>query len=114
MPNTYRPSQASEVIVVLRTFTTTTTIVAFGSEDNFTTPRTEFADDETVMVAGTVASTNRADLTGVSITILLDGALVGTTPLYGYDGTTNYYQYSLGVLAEGNHTVEARFPRTRK
>lgn len=111
MPNWYRGSQAQETIVVLRTYSTTTTIAAYGSEDGFTTPRTEFADDEEIMVAGTV---DRGDLTGVAITILVDGVVVGTTPLYGFDGTTNYYQMSLGMLPEGTHILEARFPRTRK
>jgi len=111
LPNWYRGSQAQETIVVLRTYSTTTTIAAYGSEDGFTTPRTEFADDEEIMVAGTV---DRGDLTGVAITILVDGVVVGTTPLYGFDGTTNYYQMSLGMLPEGTHILEARFPRTRK
>jgi hypothetical protein len=110
----YRPSQASEVITVLRTITTTTTISAFGSADGFVTPGTEFGDDEQVMVAGSVKSTNNANLTGVTMMIWLDGVQVGTALLYGYDGTQNFYQFNLGILAEGSHTVEARFPRTRK
>jgi hypothetical protein len=114
MPNQYRGSQAQATIVVLRTYSTTTTIGAYGSEDGFVTPRTEFADDEEIMVAGTVGVTNNADLTGVAMTILVDGFVVGTTLLYGYDGAINYYQASLGRLPEGTHVVEARFPRTRK
>jgi len=114
MPTTYRPSQVSETITVLRTWNTTTTIAAFGSEDGFSTPRIEFADDETVMLAGTVVAGDNANLTGVAMQILLDGVSVGTTLLYGYDGATNFYQISLGTLAEGTHTVESRFPRTRK
>lgn len=114
MPDQYRPSLASEQIVVLRTISTITIIAAFGSADNFTTPGTEFGDDEEIMVAGTIKAQNNADLTGVQITILVDGIPRGTTPLYGYDGSLNYYQYSVGTLVEGNHTLEARFPRVRK
>jgi len=110
----YRRSQAQETIVVLRTYPTTTTIGAYGSEDGFATPRTEFGDDEEIMVAGTVGATDNADLTGVAMTILVNGVVVGTTPLYGFDGRVNYYQLSLGMLPEGTHILEARFPRTRK
>jgi len=110
----YRRSQAQETIVVLRTYPTTTTIGAYGSEDGFATPRTEFADDEEIMVAGTVRATDNANLTGIAMTVLVDGVVVGTTLLYGYDGTTNYYQLSLGMLPAGTHVVEAIFPRTRK
>ena len=114
MPNWYRPSQAQETIVVLRTYSTITTIGAYGSEDGFATPRTEFADDEEIMVAGTVGAADNADLTGTMMTILVDDVVVGTTPLYGFDGAINYYQLSVGMLPEGTHVVEARFPRTRK
>jgi len=114
MPETYKPSQALETIVVLRTWSTTTTIAAFGSDDGYAVPRTEFGDDETIMVAGTVQAGNNADLTGVLLNIFVDGTLKGTSPLYGYDGTLNFYQYSLGTLPEGNHEVQTSFPRTRK
>lgn len=114
MPDQYRPSQASEVITVLRTINTVTTIQAFGSADNFTTPGTEFGDDEQIMVAGSVQGTNNGNLTGVLMTLFVDGVNVGTAPLYGFDGTYNYYQANLGILAEGNRTLEALFPRTRK
>lgn len=114
MPDQYRPSQAQEVITVLRTINTVTTIQAFGSADNFTAPGTEFGDDEQIMVAGSVQGTNNGDLTGVVMALFVDGVNVGTTALYGFDGTYNFYQANLGVLAEGNHTLEARFPRTRR
>ena len=113
-PQRYRPSQASETIVILRTWSTTTTIAAYGSADDYTTPGTEFGDDETIMVAGAVQAGNNADLTGVVMEIRVDGVVVGSTPLYGYDGLRNYYQFSVGILAEGTHTLEARFPRTRR
>jgi len=109
-----RRSQAQETIVVLRTYPTTTTIGAYGSEDGFATPRTEFGDDEEIMVAGSVRAADNADLTGTVMTVLVDGVVVGTTPLYGYDGAINYYQLSVGMLPEGTHIVEARFPRSRK
>ena len=114
MPINYRPSQAQESIVVLKSVSTATSIAAFGSEDGYATQRTEFGDDETVMVAGAVVATDNADLTGVAITILVNGAAVGTATLNSYDGSANFYQQSLGVLPEGNYTVEAVFPRTRK
>jgi hypothetical protein len=110
----YRGSQAQETIVVLRTYPTTTVIAAYGAEDGFTIPRTEFADDEEIMVAGTVRAPDNANLTGVAMTVLVDGVVVGTTLLYGFDGTTNYYQLSVGMLLEGTHVLEASFPRTRK
>ena len=110
----YRPSQALETITILRTWATTTTIAAYGSGDGFTTPGTEFGDDEEIMVAGTVQAGNNADLTGVSMEVRVDGVVVGSTPLYGYDGLRNYYQVSVGMLPEGTHTLEAIFPRTRR
>jgi len=114
MPDIYRPSQVQEVITVLRTINTVTTIQAFGSADGFTTPGTEFGDDEQIMVAGSVRGTNNGNLAGVLMNLFVDGVNVGTTALYGFDGTYNFYQANLGVLAEGNRLVEARFPRTRK
>ena len=114
MPDQYSPSQTSEVITILRTISTATTIQAFGSADNFTAPGIEFGDDEQIMVAGSVRATNNGNLTGVLMNLFVDGVNTGTTALYGFDGTYNFYQANLGVLAVGNHTVEARFPRTRK
>jgi hypothetical protein len=113
-PIVYRPSSAQETIVILRPFNTTTTIAAFGSADGFTTPGTEFGDDEEVMVAGDVVAGNNADLTGVNMEIRVNGTFVGSVALYGYDGVRNYYQFSLGTLVEGTYTVEAAFPRTRR
>lgn len=110
----YRRSQAQETVVILRAFPTTTTILAYGSGDGFTTPGTEFGDDEEIMVAGTVQAGDNANLTGVNMEIRVDKAFVGNVALYGYDGARNYYQFSLGMLPEGTHVVEATFPRTRK
>ena len=109
----YRPSEEAETIVILRPIATTTTIQAFGSADGFTMPGTEFAEDEEIMVAGTVTATDGADLTGVMMSIRLNDVEVGSIPLYGYDGITNFYQFSLGMLTEGTYTVTAKFPRTR-
>ena len=114
MPLIYRRSQASEQIEVLRAQGTVTTILAYGSGDNFTAPGTEFASDEEIMAAGTLVADDSANLTGVLMEIYLDGASVATTPLYGHDGTANFYQYKFGMLTEGTHVLEARFPRTRK
>lgn len=110
----YKASQDQETIVILRAQATTTTIAAFGSYDGFTTPGTEFAEDEEIMIAGNVVAADNADLTGVNMSVLLNGTPVGTTPLYGFDGSTNFYQLSLGLLAEGTYTVEAQFPRTKR
>ena len=110
----YKGSQDQETIVILRAQATTTTIAAFGSDDGFTNPGTEFAEDEEIMIAGNVIAADSADLTGILMSIILNGTPVGTTPLYGFDGSTNFYQLSLGMLAEGTYTVEAQFPRTRK
>jgi len=110
----YRRSEAQETIVILRAQSTTTTIAAFGSYDGFTNPGTEFAEDEEIMIAGNVVAADNADLTGINMSIILNGTPVGTTPLYGFDGSNNFYQLSLGMLAEGTYTVEAQFPRTRK
>jgi len=114
MPQIYRRSQVTETIIILRAVRTTLTIAAYGSEDGYTTPGTEFGEDEEVMVAGTLNADDLADLTGIEMQVLLDGGLVGTTLLYGYDGTANYYQYALGFLPEGTHIVEVRFPRVRR
>jgi len=110
----YRQSSISEVITIAVPVGTTTTIAAFGSGDDYTTPGTTFGTDETIMVAGTVVAADGANLSAVAVQIRLDGALVGTAPL-SYDPATrvNYYQFTLGVLAAGNHTVEATFRRVR-
>lgn len=113
MPVIYRKSAALETIVIARPIITTTTIAAFGSVDGYVEPGTEFGTDEDIMVAGAVVAADGADLTSVEMEIRLDGAVVGVVALYGYDGLTNYFQYSLGMLTEGTHEVEARFPRTR-
>lgn len=114
MPQNYRRSTVSETITILRTWATTITIQAFGSGDGFTTPGTEFGDDEEVMVSGAVKAGDNANLTGVNIEIRVDGVFAGVTPLYGFDGVNNFYQASLGILAVGTHVVEATFPRTRR
>jgi len=108
LPNWYRGSQAQETIVVLRTYPTTTTIGAYGSEDGFATPRTEFGDDEEIMVAGTVGAVDRGDLTGVAMTILVDGVVVGTTPLYGFDGTVRN-ENPIDILMDKNHVLTPFF-----
>lgn len=113
-PITYSTSQDSKVITIAAPQSTTTVINVFGSGDNYAAPALEFGTDETIMVAGTVHATNGANLTGVIMDIHLDGTHIASTALYGYDGTYNYYQVSLGVLAAGNHTVQATFPRTRE
>ena len=110
----YKRSTAAETIVLVRPITTTTTILAYGSGDGYTEPGTLLGIDEDIMVAGTVAAEDGADLTGLEIDVRLNGPSVGKTPLYGYDGVTNYYQLSLGMLPEGTHTVEAVFPRARR
>lgn len=114
MPTLYRPSSGQETIEILRPIATTTTVQAFGSADGYTEPGTIFGTDEDIMVAGTVVATDNADLTGVALRIILDGAFIGTAPLTSYDGANNFYQYTLGMLTEGIHTIEVKFPRTRR
>jgi len=109
----YKRSVASETIVIRRAQNTVTTIAAFGSADGYATPGTEFGEDETIMVAGTVTADDVRDLTGVDVEVYLDDSFLGATMLYGYDGTNNYYQFTVGVLVEGTYTIEARFPRTK-
>ena len=109
----YRRSLAQETVVILRAIRTTTTIAAYGSGDGFTTPGTEFGDDEEIMISGTVVADDAADLTGQLLEISIDGVPVGTTGLFGYDGLTNYYQLNIGMLAEGTHVIEAMFLRVR-
>lgn len=113
MVSNYNPSQASLTIQVLAPVGTTTTIQAFGSADGYTAPNTEFGTDEQIAIGGTLTASNGANLTGVQIGIYRDGALVGNTALYGFTGGVNYYQLNIGVLAQGSHTIEARFPKTR-
>ncbi|OYD16933.1 hypothetical protein CH330_01305 [candidate division WOR-3 bacterium JGI_Cruoil_03_51_56] len=114
MPVIYRPTKITETIIILRAVRTTLTITAYGSADDYTTPGTEFGEDEDVMVAGTLIADDLADLTGTELRVFLDGTLVGTVTLNSYDGNANYYQYSLGILTEGTHTVEVRFPRVKR
>jgi len=114
LPANYRGSTAQEVITILRVIDTTITVAAYGSGDGFTSPATEFGDDEEVRLGGTVQATNMGDLTGVQITVSINGTVVGSTPIYGFDGTVNYWQTSLGILSEGTYTVVVDFPRTRR
>lgn len=114
MVNTYKASEQQLVIEVLAAVNTTTTIQAFGSGDNYTNPATEFADDETIAVAGSLTATDNADLTGVLMSISVDGGAPVTSALYGFTGGVNYFQLELGVLPVGSHTILASFPRTRR
>lgn len=114
MAKNYNPSGQQVVIEVLAAVGTTTTIQAFGSGDNFTNPTTEFADDETVAVAGTLVASDGADLTGVLMSISVDGGSPITSALYGFAGGVNYFGVELGILSVGQHTIVAQFPRTRR
>lgn len=113
MPSNYNPSQASLTIQVLAPIGTTTTIQAYGSADGYTTPNTEFGTDEQIAIGGTLVASNGANLTGVQMGVYRDGVLVGNTALYGFAGGVNYYQLNIGILTQGQHTIEARFPKTR-
>lgn len=114
MPAIYRPSAVSETIVLATPINTVTTIAAYGSADGFSLPDTWFGTDETIMVAGAVVASDRGNLSVARVGIFVDGVQVGTAPL-SYDPATgnNYYQFTLGTLAEGSHLVEARFSRLR-
>lgn len=114
MVNTYKPSQQSLTIEVLAAVNTVTVIQAFGSGDNFTNPATEFAEDEVVAIAGSLTAADGADLTGVLMSITVDGGAPITSALYGFVGGVNYFQLELGILSIGQHTILAQFPRTRK
>lgn len=109
----YRQSQDQEIVYIRRPITTTTTIDAYGSGDNYTNPDTMFGTDETIMVAGAVVAEDGADLSAGTVSIRLNGTEVGVVAL-SYDGAgTNFYQFTLGILAEGDYTVEAFFARLR-
>ena len=110
----YRQSADSEIIYVRVPVTTATTIQAYGSDDGYSAPGTEFGSDETIMIAGTVTATDGADLTAGSIEIRLNGGSIANVGLSYDPGLgVNYYQYTLGSLAEGDYTIEARFRRLR-
>ena len=109
----YRPSFAETTVVILATLATTTTIAAFGSADGYTTPGSEFGDDEEIRVGGTVRATDNANLTAGRVEIRVNGAVAGSVNLYGYDGALNYWMADLGVLAPGSYTVRATFQRLR-
>lgn len=110
----YRRSSATQIITIAVPVNTTTTIQAFGSADGYATPDTLFGTDETIMVGGTVVATDGANLSVSSVLIRLDGPVVGSAGL-SFDPATgiNYYQFTLGTLSEGDHTVEAVFQRVR-
>lgn len=114
MPKNYGKSEQQLVIQVLAAVNTTTLIQAFGSGDGYTNPATEFADDEIVAIAGSLTAADGADLTGVLMSVTVDGGAPITTPLYGFAGGINYFQLQLGVLSVGSHTILASFPRTRR
>lgn len=114
MARNYNPSQNQLVIEVLAAVNTTTTIQAFGSSDNYANPMTEFADDEAIAIAGTLTANDGANLTGVLMTVRVDNGTPVTTALYGFTGGVNFFQLQLGVLAVGQHTILASFPRTRR
>lgn len=114
MAKNYNPSGQSVVIEVLAAVNTTTTIQAFGSSDNFTNPLTEFADDEAIAIAGSLVANDGADLTGILMSIRVDGGTPLTAPLYGFAGGVNFFQLELGILPVGQHTIQASFPRTRR
>lgn len=114
MPINYKASTGQVVIEVLASVGTTTTIQAFGSADGYTNPATEFADDETIAIAGSLVAVDGANLTGVLMSVSIDGGAPATTPLYGFSGGVNFFQIQLGVLPVGSHTIVASFPRTRR
>lgn len=114
MARNYNPSQQQVVIEVLAAVNTTTFIQAFGSSDNFTNPATEFADDEAIAIAGSLTAVDGANLTGVLMSVKVDNGTPLTTALYGFAGGVNYFQLQLGILAVGQHTIVASFPRTRR
>ena len=114
MPVIYRKSVADQVIVIGRPINTVTTINAYGSADDYSAPGTDFGTDETIMVAGEVVAADGADLSITSVDIWLNGSFLGSAPLSYIAATgVNFYQFSLGMLAEGTYLIEARFGRLR-
>lgn len=110
----YRKSADQEVIYIRVPVSTATTIQAYGSADDYAEAGTEFGSDETIMIAGTVTAADGADLTAGSVRIRVNGATVATVGLSYDPGLgVNYYQYTVGVLAEGDYVVEADFRRLR-
>lgn len=110
----YRQSAVQEVIYLRRPVNTVTTVAVYGSDDGYTVPATEFAIDETLMVAGSVVADDGTDLSVSEVEIYLNGAYVGSAGLsFDVGAGVNYYQLTLGTLAEGDYTLEARFGRLR-
>ena len=109
----YRRSQIEEIIYIRRPISTATTIEAYGSGDDYAVADTMFGDDETVMVAGTVVASDGADLSSGIIRISVNGSFVADVGLSFNGAGVNFYQFSLGILGEGDYTVEARFLRLR-
>lgn len=111
----YRQSSAQQVIYIRRPIDTVTTIEAYGSWDGYSQPHTEFGTDETIMIGGSIIATDGADLSLGEVDIRINGPVVATVGL-SYDPTTglNFFQYTLGILAEGDYTIEARFTYPRR
>lgn len=110
----YRQTQAAEVIYVRVPVDTSISIQAFGSDDGFTTPGTEFGADETIMISGDVVATDGADLSVTGVEVYVNGAYVGSAPLsYDLTMSLNFYQYNLGTLPEGDYNIEVFFRRYR-
>ena len=114
MANTYKTSTQQLVVEVLASINTSVFLQAFGSGDNYTTPATQFADDETIAIAGSLTATDGANLTGILMSVSIDGGAPRTTALYGFVSGVNYFQLQIGILSVGSHTLLASFPRTKK
>lgn len=109
----YRPSFDEETIVIQATRSTVTSIAAFGSADGFASPGTDFGDDESIRVGGGVQASDNADLTAGSVEVRVNGSVVGSVALYGFDGAVNYWMMDLGTLPSGTYIVRATFQRLR-
>jgi len=108
----YRKSEATSAITVARPIDTVTTLEVKGSDDAFTADRTEFSSEEEIRINGTVTAADNADLSMSNVEVYSNGSFLGNAALV-YDGVTNNYIYSLGLLTEGARTIRVVFPRLR-
>lgn len=108
----YRQSEATAAITVARPIDTVTILEVRGSDDSFVVDRTEFSSEEEVRINGTVTAANNADLSMSNVEVYLNDSYLESTALV-YDGITNNYTYSLGLLTEGSYSIRVVFPRLR-
>ena len=105
----YRRGTTSETVLVVKTVTTTLSIEARGEADGYAAPQTVFGDDENVRVQGSLVPGDGANLAGRTVRVSLNNRFLADVALV----QGNLWSLDLGVLAEGNYTVEVVFQRLR-